>query len=443
MTFENEELEMQVLSAMMIYDDERLTAFSIMPNLDVFQIAKHKVIAQAIQAMQDAGEPVSLETTVATLKKSGLIKEAGGVPYVAKIYSSLKKFGHVEIHCRILIEHYLKAKAYFVASDLFAAANSEAGDIFDFITKIQHQLDGLLHQQVSKSDDSFTNQLDISAKIFFNTANGQVSGYSTGIKALDHLCGGLVDGELTIVGARPGQGKSALVVSLMRNLAKQGVGCGLFSLEMTKHELVQRLASQESQVFAFRIKQGDLNQYDRTSLAESIKRMKSWNIRIHDEGNLNISNIKAKATIWKNKFGIKVIFIDYIGLINSVNPKETNRVNVVSEISRGLKLLAKDLQMPIVALSQLSRRVEERSDKMPIMSDLRESGSVEQDADVIWMMMRPEYYFEKSSTFKINGQELSNEGLCLIDQVKMRSGSTGIIPLRFDAPLMRIRDYYE
>ena len=103
----------------------------------------------------------------------------------------------------------------------------------------------------------------------------------------------------------------------MRNLAKQGVGCGLFSLEMTKHELVQRLASQESQVFAFRIKQGDLNQYDRTSLAESIKRMKSWNIRIHDEGNLNISNIKAKATIWKNKFGIKVIFIDYIGLINS------------------------------------------------------------------------------------------------------------------------------
>jgi len=443
MTFENEQLEAQVLSAMMLHDDERLTAFTILPNIEVFQIAKHKVIAQAIQALQDAGEPVSLETTVATIKKSSMIKEAGGVAYIAKVFASLKNPGHIESHCRLLIEHYLKAKAYFVASDLFAAANSESGDIFDYIVKLQHQLDNLLSQQVSKSDDSFANQLDKSAKIFLNKANGEISGYSTGIKSLDHLCGGFVDGELTIVGARPGQGKTALVVSFMRNLAKQGIGCGLFSLEMTKHELVQRIASQESQVYAFKIKQGDLSPLDKTALLDGINRMKQWNIRIHDEGNLNISSIKAKATIWKNKYGIKVIFIDYIGLINSVNPKETNRVNVVSEISRGLKLLAKDLQMPIIALSQLSRRVEERSDKMPIMSDLRESGSVEQDADVIWMMMRPEYYFDKHSTFKLGNQELPNDGLCLIDQVKMRSGSTGIIPLRFDAPLMRIRDYHD
>jgi len=169
--------------------------------------------------------------------------------------------------------------------------------------------------------------------------------------------------------------------------------------------------------------------------------MKEWPIKITDEGYLNISKIRTKATMWKNKHNVKVVFVDYIGLVNSVNPKETNRVNIIGEISRGLKLLAKELQIPVVALSQLSRRVDERGDKMPLMSDLRESGSVEQDADVIWMMLRPEYYFEPTATTKVGSTEMPNAGLCLIDQVKMRSGSTGIIPLHFDAPLMQLKDY--
>jgi replicative DNA helicase len=132
--------------------------------------------------------------------------------------------------------------------------------------------------------------------------------------------------------------------------------------------------------------------------------------------------------------------VDYIGLVNSNNPKETNRVNIIGEISRGLKLLARELDIPVVALSQLSRRVEERNDKMPIMSDLRESGSVEQDADVIWMMFRPEVY-DEAGTFKAGSAELPNKGLCIIDQVKMRSGSIGMVPLQFDAPMMRVREY--
>ncbi len=441
MQFENEELERQVLSAMMLSPEDRLTAFSILPTLDCFQLESHKLIAKAIQAQQDAGEPVDLETTVATLKKSGLIKEAGGVKKVASIFSSLKNPGHIEVHCRYLIEHYLKSKLYTFSIELLQKSQADSGDIFDIFSEYQSRFDNILANSISKTDDDFQSQLDESAKIWLNSKPGEILGYPTGIKALDKLCGGLTNGELTVVGARPGQGKTALVVSLIRNLAKEGIGCGLFSLEMTKHELAQRLASQESNVFAYRIKQGDLNQYDRIALYESIQRMKSWPIKISEEGNLNISKIRTKATMWKNKHGIKVIFVDYIGLVNSVNPKETNRVNIIGEISRGLKLLAKELQIPVVALSQLSRRVEERSDKMPLMSDLRESGSVEQDADVIWMMIRPEYYFEPSSTTKVGSAELNNAGLCLIDQVKMRSGSTGIIPLRFDAPLMRLKDY--
>jgi replicative DNA helicase len=441
MNFINEELESQVISAMMLSDEDRVTALSILPNLDVFQNDQNKVIAKAIQAQHDAGEQVSLETVVMTLKKSSMLKEAGGVKNVGLVFASLKNPGHVEIQCRILIEQYMRTKFYYLAHEMALKSTSDSGDIFQTITDVQSKTDSLLSATLTNVDDSFINQLNISAQQWFSKQAGTIAGYSTGIASLDRLCGGLTNGELTVVGARPGQGKTALVVSLMRNLAKQGIGCGLFSLEMTKHELVQRLASQESQVYAYKIKQGDMNNLDKDALRESVYRMKDWPIKITDEGYLNIRKIRTKATMWKNKFDIKVIFVDYIGLIESVNPKETNRVNIVGEISRGLKLLAKELQIPVIALSQLSRRVDERTDKMPLMSDLRESGSIEQDADVIWMMMRPAHYFEPTGTYKVGSQELSNENLCIIDQVKMRSGSTGIIPLKFDAPLMRLRDY--
>jgi replicative DNA helicase len=227
----------------------------------------------------------------------------------------------------------------------------------------------------------------------------------------------------------------------MRNLAKQGIPCGMFSLEMTKSELIQRLASQESEVYAFKIKQNELNNLDKDSLKRAVDRMSNWNLKISEDGYMNIRKLRTKATMWKNKFGVKIIFLDYLQLMESVNPKETNRVNIIGEISRGLKLLAKELQIPVIALSQLARRVDERQDKMPMMSDLRESGSIEQDADVIWMMLRPEYYYEATSTTKIGDREYPNENLCIIDQVKMRSGSTGIKPLYFDGPLMRLRNY--
>lgn len=441
MNFTNEELERQVLSAMMIYDEERLTAFSIIPSVDVFQLEANKVIAKAIQAQQDAGEPVNLETIAMTLKRSGLLKEAGGLKYITAVFTSLKQPGHIEIHCRMLVEQYMRQKFLYIATEMLTKANSDSGDIFELITEMQGKTDSLLTSTVNKSDDNFQTQLDISSEMWFNKAAGTIAGYSTGISSLDKLCGGLTDSELTVVGARPGQGKTALVVSLMRNLVKQGIGCGLFSLEMSKHELCQRLASQESQVYAFKIKQGDMNTLDKDALRQAVSRMKEWNIKICDDGNMNIRKIRTKATMWRNKYNIKVIFVDYIGLIESVNPKETNRVNIVGEISRGLKLLAKELQIPVVALSQLSRRVDERPDKMPLMSDLRESGSVEQDADVIWMMMRPSFYFDPSASTKVGNLELSNQDLCLIDQVKMRSGSTGVIPLRFDGALMRLRNY--
>jgi replicative DNA helicase len=332
-------------------------------------------------------------------------------------------------------------KTYFIAQDLLAGSTSDAIDIFEHLAKIHLQSDNLLASTINQTEENFKKALFETSDNWFNRPAGTVGGYSTGIESLDKLCGGFNAGELTIIGARPGQGKTALVVSIMRNLAKQNIPCGLFSLEMTKSELIQRLASQESEVYAYKIKQNELNNLDKDSLKRAVDRMADWNLKISEDGYLNIRKLRTKATMWKNKFGIKIIFLDYLQLMESVNPKETNRVNIIGEISRGLKLLAKELQIPVIALSQLSRRVDERQDKMPMMSDLRESGSIEQDADVIWMMLRPEFYYEASSTTKIGDREYPNENLCIIDQVKMRSGSTGIKPLKFDGPLMRLRNY--
>jgi replicative DNA helicase len=440
MNFTNEQVEKQVLSGMMLSAEDRLSAFAIIPTTEIFLNPQNKLIARAIEAQQLAGEEVDLMTVVATLKRSGLLKDAGGSAYVAKVFASLESLGKIEIHCRILIEQYLKHRTFLIAHQMLQGAQSDQMDIFDHLAKIQFQADKLLSEAIVKDDDNFSASVEETEKSWLNKSDKAIAGYSTGIGRLDAICGGFTNGELTVIGARPGQGKSALVVSLVRNLAKQGIGCGLFSLEMSKHELIQRLAAQESQIFAFKIKQGHLNELDKSSLRSAVQSMKAWPVKIFDSGAMDIRKLKTRATMWKRKYGIQVIFIDYLQLMDSSNPKETNRVNVISEISRGLKILARELNMPVIALSQLSRRVDERPDKMPQLSDLRESGSIEQDADVVWMMMRPAYY-GKEGTTKIGDREFYNEDLCIIDQCKMRSGSTGIIPLKFDAPLMRLRDY--
>jgi replicative DNA helicase len=242
------------------------------------------------------------------------------------------------------------------------------------------------------------------------------------------------------VGARPGQGKTALVVSLIRNLAKQGIPCGMFSLEMSKHELAQRLVSQESQVFAFKIKSGELTEREKVILNSCKQNMRSWNIRIFDEGEMNLRKLRSRAIMWQKKYGIKVLFIDYLQLMSGSDKRGSSRENDIAEISRGLKILARELNIPIVALSQLSRRVEERPDKMPQLSDLRESGAIEQDADSVWFLMRPAYY-KMTGQVDIGGKSYDLNDVCIIDQAKMRSGNTGQIALKFDGPLMRMNNH--
>jgi len=283
--------------------------------------------------------------------------------------------------------------------------------------------------------------LDEEAEKWLIQGSGGMAGASYGIPVIDTATGGLVDTDLIVVAARPGQGKTAFVLSIMRNFCLRGDGVGIFSLEMGRSQLVQRLLSQQASVWASKIRKNDLDGFDRQRLYAAKTQMGKWPLQINDNAGISLRRLKTKALMWKKKFGIKLLVVDYLQLMGG-DGKKQNREGEISEISRGLKVLAKDLKIPIIALSQLSREVEKRPSKMPQLSDLRESGAIEQDADQVFFLMRPAYY-KMDGEMEINGASYECDNLCILDIAKFRAGATGQIPLRFDGPTMRFADFME
>ena len=434
------EAEKAVLASMLIVMDDLVIGMSVIPGPEVFYDEKNQAIFRSIKRQYDADRPIDIISTSHDLKTHNDLEKIGGNKALSAIMSTAGCLGHVEIHGRIIIEHFIRRSTINMARQLLIKAGEEDIDVFEQIAAIQTETEKLLSNTIGGAEISFGEILNETQKKWMKGSTNGLSGYSTGLSELDRISGGLTGGELTIVGARPGQGKTALVVSLIRNLAKQNIPCGIFSLEMSRHELAQRLISQESQVYAFKIKSGELNNGEKMTLSNCKEVMKDWNIKIFDEGEMNLRKLRSRAIMWQKKHGIQVLFIDYLQLMSGGDRRGNSRENDIAEISRGLKILARELNIPVVALSQLSRRVEERPDKMPQLSDLRESGAIEQDADCVWFLMRPAYY-KMTGKVDIGGKEFDLENVCIIDQAKMRSGNTGQIALKFDGPLMRMSNY--
>lgn len=439
-TLHDSALEAKVLGSMMMDPEDLILGLAAINTSEVFYEFEHRTIYESLRRLSEQKIKTEIDAVVHDLKTNGTFEAVGGTKKLAKLMSSISTIGQVEINSRILIEYYIRRKAIELGQQLIQKASQNEVDVFEQIASLQTQTEKLIESSVGGVEESFDAIINETEKKWLRGTPDGLSGYATGIPELDRMCGGLTPGELTIVGARPGQGKTALVVSLIRNLSIQNIPCGIFSLEMSRYELAQRLASQESNVFAFKIKGGQLSNEDKETLRQARLRMAKWNIRIFDEGEMNLRKLRARAIVWQRRYGMKVLFVDYLQLMSGMDSKRQNRENEISEISRGLKILARELNIPVVALSQLSRRVEERSDKMPMLSDLRESGAIEQDADVVWFLMRPAYY-KMQGDVDINGQKYNLEDVCIIDQAKMRSGNTGQIPVRFDGPLMKMKPY--
>lgn len=437
------ELEQVILGSVLIDRDAQIEFFALVNSPDVFTEDTHKIVYEALKALYDDNLPIDIITIAEWAKKAGKYKSMGGAKTLTQMAGKISSAAHFTIHIHYLLEAYVKRGIGLFAQQLLTSSVNDVDDVFERVAKVQAGLENLINQVIVKDEKSISETIrEIRDKWEVENESG-LAGMPTGINSLDTATGGLVDTDLIVMGARPGQGKTAFLMSLIQSYCKRGIPVGMFSLEMGQTQLVQRLLSLESDVFAYKIRNNKYDHIDRQRLYDAAAKIDKWPLHINDEAGMNLRRLRTRAHIWKKQHGIKLLCVDYLQLMSSDN-KKGNRESEISEISRGLKILAKDLQIPIIALSQLSRAVEARSDKMPQLSDLRESGAIEQDADSIWFLMRPGYYpqFRESRTTMVEGIEYETENLCILSIAKFRAGETQLIGLKWNANIMKFTDYH-
>ncbi len=436
------ELEEVILGAIML-DKNAISIGMSRAFPEMFYVESNQYIFKAIQNLYDKNQNIDILTVVEQLRKNEQLDLAGGPYYLSKLTSSVVSGANIENHINIIAEMYLKREAIRLSGELIGDAYEDSSDAFDLINKADagyQQIQEKVLTGMAKDISSFGRKvLEQHAQV----KETGVLGISTGLVTLNAVICGLVEPDFLIVAARPGIGKTAFALSLTHNTSIVGnEPCAWFSLEMDGVQLVRRLASIDTGIDHEKIRKGMTTHDEDVMLGESIEKISSCKIFIEDKAAINVRDIRTRANILKRKHGIKYIVVDYLQLMKGIgSSKNSSRENIVSEISRSLKELAKELQIPVIALSQLSREVEKRSDKMPQLSDLRESGGIEQDADEVIFLMRPEYYGMMNSV-EIGGKEFDPKGLTIVSIAKNRHGSTKNIALNFYGSTMHFTDHH-
>lgn len=435
------ELEEVILGGLML---DVSSVFIGMSRLfpEMFYVDANQRIFKSIQTLYDKNQKIDLFTVIEQLKVSEELDAVGGPYYVTKLTNAVVSGANIENHINIVAEKYLKREAIRLSGELINEAYGDDSDAFDVINqadagfqKIQEQVLTGLVKDISYFGMKVMEQ-------HASTKQTGVLGIKTCMKAIDEVISGLVEPDLIIIAARPSQGKTALALSITYNTSIKGnIPCAWFSLEMDGVQLVRRLASIDTQIDHEKIRKGYTSKEEDILLAQSVEKIATCKVYIQDNANVNIREIRTKANLLKRKHGIKFIVVDYIQLMNGIDTKGKSREQIVSDISRGLKILAKELEMPVIALSQLSRKVEERSDKMPQLSDLRESGAIEQDADEVIFLMRPEFY-HMTEAVKVGSKEYPVSGLTIVSTAKNRHGETKNTALNFKGSCMHFTDHH-
>lgn len=435
----NTELEQNVLGSLLI--DKNVIPFVMeLLTAEVFYDLKHQRIFQSIRDMYDKHIAIDITTVAQVMQNEHSLAEVGGAYYLSKLTDSIVRTNHLNTHIQMLVELYKKRKAYLLLRQKEVEFLDIDNESLDSISSLISKLIGL--QEFGNIDEKTIDQIVLSVIEKRNIVQkGDLLGYNTGFNELNHTIAGWCKPDMVVIAARPGAGKTAFMLSTAYHLAvQQMLPTAIFSLEMSSEQLVERLESIASQVPLKRLRMNNMNDYEKDVVLKADDAILGAPLYIDDTGGITISQLRSKATILKQKYGIKIIFIDYMQLMSGQGKSNQNREQEVSTISRNIKALAKELEVPIIALSQLSRRVEERADKIPQLSDLRESGSIEQDADIVLMLMRPEYY-EMKESIEIKGKEYSPEGLLICKVEKNRHGITTNIPLRFIGETVTIKNY--
>lgn len=391
------ELEEAVLGAMMI-DKKGVDEVIDILQSDAFYKEAHKHIFEAIVQLFTDTQPIDLLTVSAQLKKNGKLELAGGDFYLIQLTQKISSSAHIEFHSRIILQKFIQRSLIKISSEIIEESYDETTDVFDLLDKAESKLYEVTQGNIKRSSET-AQSLVIQAKKRIEEIAGKegLSGVATGFEKLDKVTSGWQPSDLIILAARPGMGKTAFVLSMARNVAIDfGHPVALFSLEMSSVQLITRLISSETGLSSEKLRTGKLEKYEWEQLTTKVKNLEKAPLFIDDTPSLSIFDLRAKARRLASQHGIKLIIVDYLQLMTAGGNGGKgggNREQEISTISRNLKALAKELNVPVIALSQLSRAVEARpGHKRPMLSDLRESGAIEQDADIVSFIYRPEYY---------------------------------------------------
>ena len=423
------DVEAQVLGAMLL---EREAIPKVIEVLDeeAFHADYHRRIYQAILGLFERSEPVDTITLSEELRRRGHLELVGGVPYLAELTMKVTSGANVEYHAKIVLEKALMRGLITTSATLASRAYNPTEDAFELLDDAERSIFSISEKRMRRSFASMHKAVHDTIEMLesIHGRHGGVTGVPTGFRDLDTLTGGLQDSDLIIVAGRPSTGKTAFALSVARNAAlhsERPTAVGLFSLEMATRQLVMRLLCAEAKVDAHLVRTGRLPEEDWKRLSIAAGRLTNANIFIDDSASLGILELRAKARRLKAERNIGLLIVDYLQLMQGP-AKAESREREISAISRSLKALAKELSIPVMALSQLSRAVESRSDRRPILSDLRESGAIEQDADVVAFVHRPEMYVDPNSE---EGREVQGKAEILVG--KQRNGPIGDIRLAF------------
>lgn len=418
--------EQSVLGAVFISPD---TIISLADELtpDDFYKPANKIVFKTMLSLLEKGEPIDATTMVSALTNQGDISNIGGINYVVELVNSTPTSKNMEHYAKLVKEKATLRKVIADLSDSLSSAYQGDVSISDIIAKTEKSMLDISNQNTGTGFRNVADILDTHMQIVETRSqtDGFVTGLSTGFVGLDKITTGLHEGNLIILAARPAMGKTALALNIAKHVATmERKPAVIFSLEMGSEELIERMVASEGMIPGYHLKTGNLSTDEWKRLVHAQSNLYDVPIFVDDTAGIRISEIRSKARKLSQEIGgLGIIIIDYLQLITG--SKRENRQQIVSEISRELKILAKDLRVPVIALSQLSRSVEQRQDKRPILSDLRESGSIEQDADIVAFLYRDAYYQKEQA----DSQEANNVTELILE--KNRHGSLGTVKLYF------------
>lgn len=436
------DLEEAVLGAIMLEKSAFDTVVEILKP-ECFYVEMHQRLFRAMQGLQQKNQPIDILTVVEELKLREELDLVGGPYYVTRLTNAVVSSANIETHARIILQKFIQRELIRISGEIISDSYEDSIDVFDLLDEAETKLFEITNNHLRKNFDSIDTVLVKTVQRIedMRQRNEDISGVPSGFASLDRVTYGWQSTDLIVLAARPSVGKTAFALNLARHAAvnaSKTTPVAIFSLEMSAGQLVQRILAAESEIWLEKIARGKLEEHEMKQLyAKGIQPLAKAPIFIDDTAALNIFELRAKCRRLKNKHNIGLIIIDYLQLMSGTADRNSNREQEISKISRDLKGLAKELQVPIIALSQLSREVEKRKEgnKMPQLSDLRESGAIEQDADMVMFLYRPEYY-----DITANEQGESVKGETHVRIAKHRNGSLETIKLR---ALLHIQKFTE